>query len=76
MFKRVGNCIICGEKTQRFCDGCEVFICETHSFKPFADKEIILCRSCWKNKNEILNKIKDSASSKINFFDISRDHPF
>ncbi len=77
MFKKVGNCIICGGETQKFCDSCEAFICEMHSRKPFANKEIVLCNNCWKNRNNILNKIKkrDLSSIETSPFDISPEHP-
>lgn len=77
MFKKVGNCIVCGEKTQNFCDGCEGYICETHTYKPFANMEIILCKNCWENRKEILNKIKkrETVSDETNFSGVFSDYP-
>jgi len=71
MFKQVGNCITCGKKTQIFCDGCKAYICEVHSLKPLANKEIILCKNCWENKDEILNKMKNKMKKHSSVIDES-----
>ena len=73
MFERLGNCVVCGKKTQKFCDGCKSYVCETHLRKPFADIEIILCENCWERKNEILKEIK--KHEKTDLSDIFPDYP-
>ena len=54
----LGDCVSCGKKTQKFCDGCGAYVCENHFHKPFANKEIILCNNCWENRDIVLEKIK------------------
>ena len=51
IFKKDGECVICGQHTEYFCDSCEKYICEDHIKKrklKYGKKELTFCPDCYK----------------------------
>jgi hypothetical protein len=50
IFSEDGECIVCGQHTNKFCDACRRYICDEHQVqKPVEDstKVLIFCRECY-----------------------------
>jgi len=55
-FSEDGECIVCGEFTNKYCDACRKYLCDKHQNKKQvkgSTKEFILCKGCYeKGKHE------------------------
>jgi len=58
----MGNCNVCGSETDAYCDGCSLYVCHEHYYRPYAGRNIVLCQDCWRDRDRVLARIEEERA--------------